>query len=80
MQHVHNAHLPTVLVNVRGGRAELLDSAVVMALVVTVQAWVVRFGMFVRMYVCMYLAISLCIFVSIFACMLCVYSSMGVCS
>ena len=44
-------HVPAVLVNVRDGRAGLLEPAVVMALVVTVQVWVVRFGMIADMYV-----------------------------
>ena len=79
MQDVHNAHLPTVLVNLTDGSAELVEPGVAMALVVTVQAWVVRFGMFARMYVCMWLAIRLWIFVSIFACMRCVHLSVGVC-
>ena len=73
-------HVPTVLVTVRDGRAELLDPAVVMALVVAVQAWVVRFGTFARMYVRMYLLVHLCKFVSIFACMRRVYLFVGVCS
>ena len=79
-RHVHNAHLPAVLVNVRGGRAELLEPAVVMALVVTVQAWAIRFGTFARMYVRMYLLVHVCKFVSIFACMRRVYLFVGVCS
>ena len=78
MQDVHNAHLPAVLVNLTDGSAEPVEPAVVMALVVTVQAWAVRFEMFARMYVCMYLTIRLCIFVSIFACMRCVHLSVVV--
>ena len=59
MQHVHNAHVPTVLVNVRGERAERLEPVVVMALVVTVHAWTVRMGMFARTYVC--ICLSICV-------------------
>ena len=80
MQNVHNAHVPTVLVNLTDGSAEPVEPAVVMALVVTVQARAIRFGTFARMYVRMYLLVHLCKFVSIFACMRRVYLFVGVCS